>query len=475
MRIPKSPFMERLVGNQSYSLVPYINEHVKDPDKLTLIPFIFSNNDTFLYYNHNLRKSSDSLVDDPFKTGLPKFTEFDPHSMWDSIIHDFVSTLSTNFAQGFAQLSRYGQSVRQYLSTRNFSFLEINWLETFLEGTGHFDVDLTEIVLEDWLFGTDGDYAWTTIAGGMSRLVNGMEALLTKPILYSQRVTAISQTDVSPSITVTTSEGTTRNYDHVINTAPLGAMQAMDMSTLQMSYTKESAIRMINYDDSMKIGIKFKSRWWQDSLPVPIFGGQSTSDLPIRTCVYPSYGINTSDAAAVMIASYTWGQDASRLASYLSTPSSTAHLLNLTLSSLALLNNVSAAFLQEQYVSHFAHSWYSSEFSIGAFPEFAPGQFAQLMPELMTPVGKGGRVHLGGDALSAGHAWVVGALNAAYRCVREVLEAEGEEGEVRRLEEMWGPLVSFFSVMFFEFRKERSGPDKVLGERMLADLEVYEM
>ena len=436
--------MERLVGNQSYSLVHYINSHVKDPDKLKLIPYIFSNNNTFLYYNSLLGKSSDSLAGDPFKTGLPAFSKSDPHSIWDSVIHDFLSALSTSFAQGFAQLSRYGQSVRQYLTTRSFSFLEINWLETFLDGTGHFDVDLTEIVLEDWLFDTGADYTWATIDGGMSRLITSMEALLTNPTHYSQRVTAISQTAPNSSVTITTSGGTTRAYDHVINTVPLGAMQAMDMSTLNLGYAKESAIRMINYDNSMKIGVKFKSRWWQ-SLPNPIFGGQSNSDLPIRTCVYPSYGINTSNAAAVMIASYTWGQDAARLSSYLSSvanpTSSTADLLSITLSSLALLNNVSESFLRDQYVDHFAHSWYSGEYSVGAFPEFGPGQFAELMPKLMTPA-SGGKVHFGGDALSAGHAWIVGALNAALRSVKEILKSEGEEGSLKKVEEMWGPLVS---------------------------------
>jgi len=52
-------------------------------------------------------------------------------------------------------------------------------------------------------------------------------------------------------------------------------------------------------------------------------------------------------------------------------------------------------------------------------------------------------MHFAGDALSAGHAWIVGALNSGFRCVREVLEAEGRKDLVSLLEEKWGPLVSF--------------------------------
>ena len=142
-----------------------------------------------------------------------------------------------------------------------------------------------------------------------------------------------------------------------------------------------------------------------------------------------------------MIASYTWGQDAARLASYLSTPAATEDLVTLTLQNLALLHNVTYDFLREQYVDSYAYSWYNNEYSVGAFPEFAPGQFAGLMPVLMTP-SAGGRMHFGGDALSAGHAWIVGALNSAYRCVREILVVEGRNDLVGELERLWGPLVS---------------------------------
>lgn len=80
-------------------------------------------------------------------------------------------------------------------------------------------------------------------------------------------------------------------------------MLAIDMTSLELGYVKDSAIRMVHYDQSVKIGLKFKTRWWQDG-PSPIVGGSSRTDLPIRVCVYPSYGVNVKDAAAVLIASY---------------------------------------------------------------------------------------------------------------------------------------------------------------------------
>lgn len=106
-----------------------------------------------------------------------------------------------------------------------------------------------------------------------------------------------------------------------------------------------------SYDPSTKIGIKFKTRWWED-LPSGVFqGGQSFTDLPIRRAVYPSYGLNVTDAPGTMIASYVWGQDASRLGAYLNAhnpktqapfqPEGFEELNELTLRDLAALNNVS--------------------------------------------------------------------------------------------------------------------------------------
>jgi monoamine oxidase len=64
--------------------------------------------------------------------------------------------------------------------------------------------------------------------------------------------------------------------------------------------------------------LSFKTRWWEDPdvLPAPFVGGQSSTNLPIRRYVYPCYGLDVFDAPGTMIASYTWSQDADRLAAF---------------------------------------------------------------------------------------------------------------------------------------------------------------
>ncbi|QRV96287.1 Flavin containing amine oxidoreductase [Ceratobasidium sp. AG-Ba] len=107
------------------------------------------------------------------------------------------------------------------------------------------------------------------------------------------------------------------HYSHVICTPPLGCVGGMNLQDANLLSAQKVAIRSLQYDASTKIGLKFASQWWQDPRVVStalINGGQSKTDLPIRVCVYPSDGrsVPQEKAPGVLIASYTWAQDALR-------------------------------------------------------------------------------------------------------------------------------------------------------------------
>jgi monoamine oxidase len=180
-------------------------------------------------------------------------------------------------------------------------------------------------------------------------------------------------------------------------------------------------------------------RW--EHLQRPFKGGQSYSDVPLRRCVYPSYGINLPGTAApgTMIASYVWGQDSSRLGSYLRTPEARSHLVDIVLADLALMNNLTLEFIRDQYIDYHAWDWYQNEWSVGAFAIFTPGQYSTIMPDLMTPA-EDGHLHFAGEALSSGHAWIIGAVNSAYRTVAEILKTEQRPDLLRRMIDLWGTI-----------------------------------
>lgn len=138
-----------------------------------------------------------------------------------------------------------------------------------------------------------------------------------------------------------------------------------------------------------------------------------------------------------MIASYTWGQDSARLGSYYNNNEAREHIIETTLHNLAAMHNVSYEFLQSQYVESYFRNWYDGEDAVGAFAMFGPGEYSSVLPALMMPAANG-KLHFAGEALSSGHAWIIGAINSAYRTVAEILAVEKMDQNLIDMVSMWG-------------------------------------
>lgn len=161
------------------------------------------------------------------------------------------------------------------------------------------------------------------------------------------------------------------------------------------------------------------------------------TDLPIRLCVYPSYGLGTPGAAGTMIASYTWSQDSARLASYFNRDEGRKTIIEITLRNLAKMHNVTYELLQSQYVDSHLWNWYDDENAVGAFALFGPDDYTTVMPALVRPAANG-RLHFAGEALSSGHAWMIGAINSACRTVAEILAVEQMDEKLVQMVDTWG-------------------------------------
>ena len=309
MRFPGMKYMDRVIGSENNSLINYINANVQGRDVIQMIPYIFRADNTYRLYNNILKLNQQPLTNDLFNVNVSDggtvpddFVALSPSAVWRDVLQQFTDALSVSFDAGFNKLMEMDSlSVRGYFRTVGYTDAEVDWLETINDATGHFDNALSQMVLEEWIFSEAPLSSWTTVEGGLSRIINGMLKAISGPVNYSQRVTSISWS--SDAVLNVSTNSSSSQYDHVINTVPLGAMQAIDMESLDLEYGKKLAIRKLSYDPAGKIGMKFQSRWWEN-LTLPFQGGQSFSDLPIRRCVYPSYGVNTTNAAGTMIASY---------------------------------------------------------------------------------------------------------------------------------------------------------------------------
>lgn len=244
------------------------------------------------------------------------------------------------------------------------------------------------------------------------------------------------------------------NYLAVFNSTTLAAMQRMDLQNAGLLWGTKQAIRSLGYGASCKVAIKFKTPWWQlDPYNIKM-GSVSRTDLPLRVCVYPSYNIEALEGCdrwsecqpSVLLCSYTWGQDAQRIGSLVSRNhprdgcksekekcedcQKDKQLKSLLLRNLALLHATGKgdstyekllARLEEEYVDHHAWDWYRDENMSGAFAYFGPSQYSNMWQEIIKP-NAFGQLYLIGEAASAHHAWIVGALESVVRATYLLFE-----------------------------------------------------
>lgn len=156
----------------------------------------------------------------------------------------------------------------------------------------------------------------SVFSGGSSAIADGLFRKLKRGRLVNgARVTAIRPPgdDVSSGWDVTVAgESAPRHYDHVISTLPFGCLRFVDTSSCGFSWSLQTAIRSLGSEESTKIAMRFKHRWWEEGkFCPPQMGGVSYTDRPIRMVAYPSYDMGGK--SATLIVSYSWGLDSERL------------------------------------------------------------------------------------------------------------------------------------------------------------------
>ena len=105
--------------------------------------------------------------------------------------------------------------------------------------------------------------------------------------------------------------------DYLLCTLPCPVLSRMRVEP-EFSGPKWRAVRELAYDSSTKVLAVTSRRFWEAD--DGIYGGGTFTDLPIATAYYPSDNAEAKDprvsrGAGVLLASYSWGQAARRLAS----------------------------------------------------------------------------------------------------------------------------------------------------------------
>ncbi|KAF2789884.1 amine oxidase [Melanomma pulvis-pyrius CBS 109.77] len=473
MRFPNSPIMARTFD--LFRLLK-MGEPGKPRDSETvLIPYYMTGRNCPTRYNDITALTQ--TEDDPFKVstangGTVPATRVS-HKVTAEILddaYDLARIMAATEARqrAYEYLMRHDKfSLRDYLqNVEGYDPETVHWLETTDSASGWYDMAFTENVLESLAFAyndasnqnkEEKPTKWWCIDGGTSVMIKRLLEKLDQDKIFRGKVVnkmvldGVGEDKKLPphKVVVTTSNyhthaEETHTYSAVINTTTLGALQKMDLTGMELPYGMKTAIRVLRYDTSTKVGIRFKTMWWKNPGFDIVLGGVAKTDLPIRVCVYPSYNIHDS-GPGVLLASYTWGQDSERIAAHVSTnsPHDDKGLKELMIYNLARLHTLNARFVEnrrviaENWDTHHAWDWSKDEFSAGAFALFAPGQFSTLIPHLLRPASDG-RFVVVGEHASANHAWIVGALDSAVRGLKQILTRFNMEAELGRMIEVFG-------------------------------------
>jgi len=245
------------------------------------------------------------------------------------------------------------------------------------------------------------------IKGGTDRLPRAFLPQLADRIHYGTKMIAIEQSPESATIHYQTRAGKfSVSGDHVILTVPFPVLRHVEVNPA-FSHRKQRAIRELNYDASGKIFFQCKRRFWEED--DGIFGGGTLTDTPVRNIYYPEHGRETG--RGVLIASYTWAQDAQRWQSL-----SKEDRLTQALEDVA---EVHPQVLKEFEVG-FSHMWHDDEFAGGAFALFEPEQQTLLHESIIQAEG---RIHFAGEHAALSHRWIQGAVESGVRTALEIHQA----------------------------------------------------
>jgi len=271
---------------------------------------------------------------------------------------------------------------------------------------------LREELLEVWSQGFD------EIVGGTDRLPAAFAAKLrTKPRSGCEVITLTQSADKQRAGAIYRQDGARKQVegDFLLCTLPCPVLSRIEAQP-ELSGPKWRAIRELNYDSSTKVLAVARRRFWETD--DGIYGGGTFTDLPLATAYYPSDNAQAksdkvSRGPGVMLASYSWGQAARRLAS-LDHPARGEVVLR-------HLARVHPQLREPGIVRETrSWSWDNHPLSGGAFAWFMPGQHTALYADLVAPEG---RIHFAGEHASLTHTWMQGALESGLRATREMLVA----------------------------------------------------
>lgn len=310
MRFPKTTSHSPV-----FTLIDHLNNQFPE-DKMELIDFKYSCPEGNRVFVNNTKQNDGRIMSTKYaakhctELGFPKEADINDDDNAGTLLLEalakFGDALQSDFETALLKFS--STSVREYMSEElGWSFQKIDYIEVMTSGTNVFQLGIIDVY-----FQRVNDYKelkWVAIEGGFSKLPelcaeavknNGGQVFLNakvESIVPSKNSKVVSLGYSLPNSNTLTH----KTFDKVIVTLPPPHVRLI-LERPYFGEELEHALRAAYFIPASKMGLQFHSRFWEhtDLSSPPSFGGSSTTDLPSRSIVYPSYGMG-EDGKGVLI------------------------------------------------------------------------------------------------------------------------------------------------------------------------------
>ena len=368
-------------------------------------PFTMANPSAYIYM-HGRRMRQSEFARDPSVLGFavhPHEQGQLPSTLWQRALAPLEERLAVEGESAWdAILAEYDQdSLREFLESRGWSEGAIEMFGLFSGYASRMNASFIDIIRPE----IGGSFEQLVeIDGGSDLLPRAFLPTLASRIRFGARMVALEQAPNSATVHIRTlANRESLTGDYVILTTPLPTLRHVEVLT-PFTRAKQQVIREVHYDASTKVLLQCRRRFWEED--DDIHGGGTVTDLAIRNLYYPDHHRDTG--RGVLLASYTWGEDAQRWDSL--TPRDRIE---------QAIEDVARIHPQviEEFEVGASKSWHDDPFAGGAFALFEPGQFTRLYAPMCAPEG---RIHFAGEHASVYHRWIQGAIESGLRAATAV-------------------------------------------------------
>jgi monoamine oxidase len=241
--------------------------------------------------------------------------------------------------------------------------------------------------------------------GGMDQFPKAFGRKLGDKITHGVEVVSIHQTPDNVKVVYKNLKSgamTEVTADYCVSCLPLTILTKLDVT---LSPETLAAARATPYSPSAKIGLQMKRRFWEED--DKIFGGHLYSNLPVGDVAYPSWGYWGNKG--VMLGFYGNGQ--------------MSGLVNMPVKGRIehVLTHISKVHpqIRTEYETAYCTFWEKTPYSMGAFAGGGGSGNDARLAALGKP---DGRIFLGCAAVSGNGGWQEGAVNAAWKQVKQLHE-----------------------------------------------------